>query len=98
MTRAEREEMWSERVAAQAASGLSGRAWCVREDVSYWSFSQWRRRLGGETSGERPLRLVRVWPAEADAATVRIRIGGALIEVGAGFDPGLLRRVVEALR
>ena len=25
-------------------------------------------------------------------------IGGALIEVGVGFDPGVLRRVVEALR
>jgi hypothetical protein len=98
MTRAEREEMWSERIAAQAASGLSGRMWCEREDVSYWSFLPWRRRLGGETSVERPLRLARVWPAEADAAAVRIRIGGALIEVGAGFDPGVLRRVVEALR
>jgi hypothetical protein len=97
MTRTEREVMWSERIAAQAASGLSGRAWCAREDVNYWSFMQWRRRLGGEASGERPLRLVRVWPAETDASAVRIRIGAALIEVGAGFDPGVLRRVVEAL-
>lgn len=98
MTRAEREEMWSERIAAQAASGLSGRSWCEREDVSYWSFLQWRRRLGGETSSERPLRFLRVLPVEADGSAVRIRIGGALIEVGVGFDPGVLRRVVEALR
>jgi hypothetical protein len=98
MTRVEREEMWSERIAAQAASGLSGRMWCDREEVSYWSFMQWRRRLGGETFGERPLRFVRVLPVEADASAVRIRIAGALIEVGAGFDPGVLRRVVEALR
>ena len=90
--------MWSERIAAQAASGLSGRMWCEREDVSYWSFLQWRRRLGGETPGERPLRFLRVLPGEADASGVRIQIGGALIEVGAGFDPGVLRRVVEALR
>ena len=97
MTRAEREAMWSERIAAQAASGLSGRLWCERADVSYWSFIQWRRRLGEESAGKRPLSLVRVWPVEADASAVRIRIGGALVEVGAGFDPGVLRRVVEAL-
>jgi len=98
MTRAEREVMWSERIAAQAASGLSGRMWCEREDISYWSFIQWRRRLGEELAEERPLRLVRVLPVEADMSAVRIRIGAALIEVGAGFDPGVLRRVVEALR
>ena len=98
MTREERAVMWTERIAAQAASGLSGRSWCAREDVSYWSFMQWRRRLGGETSGERPLSWVRVWPVEADASAVRIWIGAALIEVGAGFDAGVLRRVVEALR
>lgn len=98
MTRAEREEMWSERIAAQAGSGLTVRMWCTREEVSYWSFLQWRRRLGGETSSERPLRFLRVLPVEADGSAVRIRIGGALIEVGVGFDPGVLRRVVEALR
>lgn len=53
-----------------------------REQVSYWSFIQWRRRLGGETAGEQPLRFVQVLPVEAGTEAVRIRIGAALIEVG----------------
>jgi hypothetical protein len=41
--------------------------------------------------------FVQVLPIEAPASPVRVRVGSAWIEVAAGFDPGLLRRVVEAL-
>jgi hypothetical protein len=97
MTGEERRAWWLERIAAQAGSGLSGRAWCEREDVSYGSFIQWRRRLGEESAGEKPLSWVRVLPGEVHASSLLVRIGAVGIEVGAGFDPVLLRRVVEAL-
>jgi hypothetical protein len=97
MRREERQAVWADRVAAQAASGLSARAWCGQEDVNYWSFIQWRRRLGGEPLMAGPLNFVQVLPAEANASTVRVRVGAAWIEVGAGFDPALRRRVVDAL-
>ena len=37
---------WQQLVAQQQASGLSAPAFCKREDLSYASFIQWRRRLG----------------------------------------------------
>lgn len=83
MTREEREVMWRERIAAQAASGSSGRMWCEREEVSYWRLLiQWRLHVGRETAGERPLRFL---PVRADAAAARIRIGAAVIEVASGL-------------
>ena len=36
---------WQRLVRQQAASGLSASAFCDRHDLSYASFSQWRRRL-----------------------------------------------------
>jgi hypothetical protein len=97
MTREERGGWWAEQLAAQAGSGLTVRSWCIREGVCYGSFLQWRRRLGAAAAMEGPLSFVQVLPAEAKASTVRVRVGSAWIEVTAGFDPGLLRRVVEAL-
>lgn len=37
---------WNKLIAEQATSGLSAPAFCKRNDLSYASFTQWRRRLG----------------------------------------------------
>jgi len=97
MTREEREALWSERIGSQAASGLSGRAWCAREGVSYWSFHQWRRRLGEASSGAGSPSFVRVFPDAMTASVVQFWVGAARIEVSSGFDAVLLRQVVATL-
>ena len=38
-------EVWRERVAKFAASGLTARAFCAQEEISIWSFNRWRSRL-----------------------------------------------------
>jgi hypothetical protein len=96
MTKEEREAYWRELLAKQAASGLSGRAWCVREAVSYTTFTYWRRRLG-QPAAVAPLTLIRVDGGEAEACALWLSVGGARIEVRPGFDAGLLKRVVAAL-
>ena len=40
-------QQWRERLASQARSGLTVRAYCRRERLSEWSFYQWRIRLRG---------------------------------------------------
>jgi len=40
-------EVWRERVAKFADSGLTVRAFCAREGISIWSFNRWRSRLAG---------------------------------------------------
>lgn len=41
----EREQFWRGQIEGQAASGLSARQWCQREQLSEPSFYAWRRKL-----------------------------------------------------
>ncbi len=96
MTKDEREAHWRGLLERQAASGLSVRAWCEREAVSFSAFGYWRRRLR-QPSADAPLTLLRVDGAGAEAAGLWVAVGAARVEVRAGFDADLLRRVVAAL-
>lgn len=96
MTRQEREVFWRERLERQAASGLSVRAWCALEVVSYTAFLYWRRRLVQQTQAA-PLRLIRVTEGETASGGLWLLVGGVRIEVRPGFDAGLLKQVVAAL-
>jgi putative transposase len=40
-------DVWGERVARFADSGLTVRAFCAQEGISIWSFNRWRSRLAG---------------------------------------------------
>jgi hypothetical protein len=96
MTRQEQRAYWRARLAKQAASGLSVRAWCAREGVSYTSLMRWRRRLSVGPV-ETPLTLVRVTEPCAVSGALVITVGAARIEVTRDFDAALLKRVVCAL-
>jgi hypothetical protein len=98
MTRQELRSYWHEQLAAQAASGCSGRAWCEREGLSYSTFLRWRRRLG-ETPTPRSVPLTFI-PVRRDAPAgpaLVVTVGAARIEVPAAVDPDLLRQGVAAL-
>lgn len=41
----EREQFWRGHIEGQAASGLSARRWCQREQLSEPSVYSWRRKL-----------------------------------------------------
>jgi putative transposase len=40
-------DVWRERVARFADSGLTVRTFCAQEGISIWSFNRWRSRLAG---------------------------------------------------
>lgn len=92
----QREREWSERVARQAASGLSARAWCAREGINYAGFRRWRQRLS-EAPRPSALTLVQIAGEPAAGCGLVIAVGAARIEVRPDVDAALLRRVVEAL-
>jgi hypothetical protein len=96
MAKEGREAYWRELLGRQAASGLSGRAWCAREAVSYAAFVYWRRRVV-QPRAEAPLTLIPVDGGEAEASGLWLSVGGARIEVKPGFDAVLLKQVVSAL-
>ncbi len=96
MTVEERWGYWERRLAEQAASGLSARAWCRQAGVAYGTFSYWRRRVQSE-SPSASVRLIPVIDETPSGVGLRIVVGGARIEVAPEFDADLLRRVVAAL-
>ena len=96
MTVEERRSYWEQRLAAQAASGLSARAWCRQAGVAYGTFSYRRRQLRSEPAVA-PLTLIQVNEEAPSHAGLRVVVGGACIEVAHDFDADLLRRVVAAL-
>lgn len=51
MTRAERTRYWTDIVERQAASGMSGRAWCRHHHVNPGRFYSWRRKLAASSAG-----------------------------------------------
>jgi transposase-like protein len=99
---------WRRRIAAFRASGLTAAAWTRAEGVTSHQLAYWRRQFPEDdrpeddppldarpAAGEAPFVAVTV-AAEADAALV-VAVGAARIAVQAGFDPALLRAVVQAL-
>ena len=100
----ETERKWAERVAEWRGSGDTAAAFCEGKDFTagglrYWS-SRLRRR-DEEGRGPRAPRMVRVVRApaatEAMVAPLVIEVGRVRVGVRGGFDPQVLRAVVDAL-
>jgi transposase-like protein len=70
---------WSQHVAACATSGLSRAAYCRQHDLSYWTFNDWRRRLGSTgssaTSPRQALVPVMMTSAPSTAGALELRVG-----------------------
>jgi hypothetical protein len=85
---------WSSAVQRWRGSGLTMRRWCAQEQLSYWQFCKWRRRLEAKPEA---LTLIPVVAGAARGGLVVRLSGGASIEVQPGFDAALLAAVVRAL-
>lgn len=80
------------------ASGLSQSAWCIANGVKQHRLSYWHSRLRSRSEGPEPLGFMRIVQQQTAAIQVTVADGAASISVAPGFDPSLLRSVVEALR
>jgi hypothetical protein len=103
VTRAEQQRQrqeWENKVAAYRSSGQSFGAWCEANDVKP---HQLRYRLSqevkaGKKTDSGPIAWLRAAAGEpAQDAGLRVRVGGAVIEVRPGFDPDVLSMVVRVL-
>jgi transposase-like protein len=108
--RQDRRAFWQLAIDEQKSSGLSVRAFCLREGLSEASFYSWRRRLSeGESAAGREssvafFEVMRPVPAPMRPADVARRValevllpGGLVVRVSEGFDGPTLRQVVETL-
>ncbi|OHC28567.1 MAG: hypothetical protein A3J25_19730 [Pseudomonadales bacterium RIFCSPLOWO2_02_FULL_63_210] len=61
MQRVERKRLWGRRIEEWQSSGLTQRAYCTQESISYATFKGWRRRVRrAANKSVRPARLVPV--------------------------------------
>lgn len=102
MAKEELAEVWRKRLDDFAQSGLSVRKWCEVKGCSKNQYTYWRRRLAnGDTAKAGaawlPVQIIEPAPAPASLARLTVRVAHAAIDVEPGFDPALLRAVVEAL-
>lgn len=101
MRKEERQQQWMERLADYRASGLTMRAWCEERQVSFHKLRYWlratKRKEPGPAAAASFIPLTVSESAETGASLV-VRIGEARIELEPGFNPELLRDVVQALK
>ena len=97
---AARDEYWREKIAAQERSGRSVQQFCKEQGLNNPSFYYWRKRLRQQA----PVRFALVETAGApqhkapEHCLELVLSTGERLQIGAGVDAAVLRRVVEALR
>lgn len=94
-------EGWMRRFAEWEESGLSQREFCRTRGVSLSGFRYWRGRLaeGPRESSSTVVRVAEVSPREISSrATVRIHVGGSVVEADARIDPEQLKAILVAVR
>lgn len=104
MTREDVQKKWEAHIAAFRSSGERATKWCKVNQVDRRGLYTWMKRLSGSSTAAataKPTTFVKARvtpePVPQPSACLRIRIGAAVIEVDAGFNPDLLRNVVQAL-
>ena len=95
-------KMWQAHLRAWRKSGLSGAKYCRQHNLSYHTFTYWKRK--NEIHREAPVHFVSV-PAVRSSpeitsapAALKIDLGNRMkIEVHDGFNPATLHRIVSVL-
>ena len=100
------QRQWQAYVQAFRRSGLSRAEYCRRQNVSYHALTYWQRKLTGHGTGRSAPALVPVPLAShivphsspPGRAELRVILPGRLsIEVGDGFSPATLSRLLATL-
>jgi hypothetical protein len=96
---------WAARVQDYKSSGLTMAAWCATNHFTKDQLKYWLYKSKKITSGPPSIPSTRFIPLTVtneietlySASSLVVHIGQARIELRAGFDPQLLREVVQVL-
>jgi len=99
------EATWAERVRRWRSSGKTAEEFARPEDFEASTLRYWASRLkhasvtAEAVAGADRVRMMRVKRSRSPSASAPLIVlaGAARIEISAGFDEGVLRRVVEVL-
>lgn len=97
MTEKTKQELWTERIEAFLASGLSQRAWCEKQGLRPNQLGYWLRKFRAETPSLKNSRWVSLDNIAPAGSGVLLHIGNVTLEVQRGFDQQVLADVVRSL-
>jgi hypothetical protein len=93
---------WEEHLSGWQASGRSQREYCLEQGLTLSGFGYWRRRLRNPdpVPGFVPVQLDDRVSSSWEPGSAALRLvtaQGHRIEIGAGFDPGVLAELLRVL-
>lgn len=97
----QRQTLWSERIAEWEISGLSQSTFCQQHGLVYGTFIYWRSHLKKlNTDVQQPaVSFLAVTYKPAKQSTLILKLNDQhSIELKSGFDPELLRQVIQAVQ
>lgn len=104
MSRRGMAEAWASRIADYRASGETVVAWCERNQFTTKQFYYWMRKLN-KADRQTPAAGSPKWvalsvlePAPDPGPPILVKIGGATVEVRAGFDAAVFAEVARTLK
>lgn len=99
-----KEEYWKEHLRKFNGSGMSRRKYCAEENLSYWTFRDWQKKIEADYSSEKLVKIShRDYPAVKESqflpqSTIEIIVSQKIsIRLNKNFDGELLRSVMSEL-
>ena len=103
MSKEEVQNQWRELVEEFRNSGETAAAWCRSRSLNVTQFRRWVRKFANDSTHSGEVTTVK-WlsvqveePAEDTTSVLVVHVGSAFVEVRDGFNPLLLKQVVQAL-
>ena len=89
---------WRAHVKAQNASGLNQLEYCRQNNISYWSFNSWKRRIENEGTGFHEILPAVVAPIPCGSRQIEISVNETIrITIPDGFSSDTLRDILAVL-
>ena len=98
-TKLKNAEVWTQRIAEQAASGKNATQWCLDHRLCYKTFINWRIKLKTPSTNHqmKPPRFIELKDSASSKTGIEIYINGFSIVVSKNFDRTTLLHVLALL-
>ncbi len=100
----DKHNFWQNHVGSWEQSGIRQSEYCRRHGLNIKVFGYWKRKLCSKTQAALsfvPVRIKPSYPATSVNASTSLRLvvgNGYGIDIGDGFNPDTLRRLIDTLR
>jgi len=94
MGKLEKEEYWSDRLKEWKESGIGLETWCKQHNYTYYKVRYWKRKLFPSRLRES---FLEIKDENSESNPVLLCVGDIQIRVERGFNPDLLRQVLQTL-